>query len=383
MQNVRRRWLRAGRELLVFEKRTVLTVGGGLIDTIAVIHSDDIERMSLVNSQRAFLLLEEGRKTEAELISTHAGGGGVNTGVAFRRLGHAVQPLIKVGNDDRGKTLADVLTREGIDTGAMVRTDAAATGASVIVSSHERNAAIFTYRGANGLLKDGEFDWALTEKDIVYIASLSDDSADLFPKLVSEAAARGAFVAANPGIRQLSSRDEALRKALPKLSLLSINRFEAGALVAKLQAQFARKARRRSVPEGAPSLLRVGLSGNDFTMGLMAFASALLASGLKCLVVTDGHEGAYAAEGDTLYFCPSLPTEVVGTTGAGDAFSSTFAAFKSAGAPMQTALQMATLNAASVLHHADSQSGLLRLSGLEAAAEKHAAALKVETWPLD
>lgn len=365
-----------------FGKRTVLTVGGGLIDTIAVIQSEDIERMSLVNSKRAFLLLEEGRKTEAELISTHAGGGGVNTSVAFRRLGHAVEPLVKIGNDDRGRSLLEVLRREGIGDRAVVRTDAAATGASVIVSSHERNAAIFTYRGANALLKEGEFDWALAQKDIVYIASLSDASADLFPRLVGEASARGAFVAANPGIRQLLSRDEALLQALPKLSLLSVNRFEAGALVAKAQAQTARKAERKRLPEDVPSLLRVGLSGGDFKMGLIAFAETLLAMGLKCLVITDGQEGAYAADGKTLSFCPAVPTEVVGTTGAGDAFSATFAAFKSAGATTEEALRMATLNAASVLHYADSQSGLLTLDALQETAARRGSELKVQTWPI-
>jgi ribokinase len=367
---------------LSFEKRTVLTVGGGLIDTIAVIHSDDIERMSLINSQRAFLLLEEGRKTEAELISTHAGGGGVNTAVAFRRLGHVVQPLLKIGSDDRGRTLIDVLKREGIDTGAIVRTEKAATGASVIVSSHERNAAIFTYRGANALLKEDDVDWSLATKDIVYIASLSDQSADLFPKLVSEAAKRRAFVVANPGIRQLSSRDEALRKALPKLSVLSVNRFEAGALVPKLQTRMTAKRRRKRVPDNSPALLRVGLSGGDYTMGLMAFAEVLLESGLECLLVTDGHDGAYAAEAGVLTYCPVLPTEVVGTTGAGDAFSATFVAFKSAGVATTKALQLATLNAASVLGYADSQSGLLRFSELEQFAGIYAERLKTETWRL-
>ena len=42
-----------------------LTVGGAMIDTIAIIDSDHIERMSMLNAESSFLLLEEGRKTEA------------------------------------------------------------------------------------------------------------------------------------------------------------------------------------------------------------------------------------------------------------------------------------------------------------------------------
>ena len=41
-----------------------LTVGGAMIDTIAIIESERIERMSMLNADTSFLLLEEGRKTE-------------------------------------------------------------------------------------------------------------------------------------------------------------------------------------------------------------------------------------------------------------------------------------------------------------------------------
>ena len=49
----------------------ILTVGGAMIDTIAIIDSDRIERMTMLNADSSFLLLEEGRKTEAEEVSTH------------------------------------------------------------------------------------------------------------------------------------------------------------------------------------------------------------------------------------------------------------------------------------------------------------------------
>jgi len=57
-----------------------LSVGGAMIDTIAIIESERIERMSMLNAEASFLLLEEGRKTEALEVSTHCGGGAINTG---------------------------------------------------------------------------------------------------------------------------------------------------------------------------------------------------------------------------------------------------------------------------------------------------------------
>ena len=64
-----------------------LTIGGATIDTIAIIASDRIERMSMLNADSSFLLLKEGSKTEAAEVSTHTGGGAVNSAVGMSRLG--------------------------------------------------------------------------------------------------------------------------------------------------------------------------------------------------------------------------------------------------------------------------------------------------------
>ena len=81
----------------------ILTVGSAMIDTIAIIDSNRIERMSVLNADSSFLLLEEGRKTEAEEISTHPGGGAVNAAVAKARLEMDVSLLAKLGTDARAE----------------------------------------------------------------------------------------------------------------------------------------------------------------------------------------------------------------------------------------------------------------------------------------
>ena len=64
-----------------------LTIGSAMIDTIAIIESSRIERMTMLNADTSFLLLAEGRKTEAVEVSTHTGGGAINVAVAMARLG--------------------------------------------------------------------------------------------------------------------------------------------------------------------------------------------------------------------------------------------------------------------------------------------------------
>ena len=76
-----------------------LTIGGATVDTIAIIADDRIERMSMLNADSSFLLLEEGRKTEALEISTHVGGGAVNAAVAMARIGLDVSTLVKLGKE--------------------------------------------------------------------------------------------------------------------------------------------------------------------------------------------------------------------------------------------------------------------------------------------
>ena len=95
----------------------VLTVGGAMVDTIAVIESKRIERLTLHHADSSFLLLEEGRKTEAEDVSTHPGGGAVNAAVAMARLGLDVAVLAKVGKDSRAAAILARLAQEAQERG--------------------------------------------------------------------------------------------------------------------------------------------------------------------------------------------------------------------------------------------------------------------------
>ena len=362
-------------------RKRVLTVGGALIDTIALIDSDHIERMSMNNADAAYLLLQEGRKTEAALISTHPGGGAINAAVAFSRLGFEVASLVKIGRDPRGEAIEAALAYEKISRKFIVHTEEAATGASVLVSSHERNAAIFTFRGANSYLVESDIAPASFETDIVYITGLSNQSADVFPFIVNSASLGGAFITANPGIRQLTARGDDFQKTLSKLGLLSMNKQEASSFLPRLAAM-QQHAPKRAFPVDAPDLIRRGFSASGFDMGFRHFVEAFLNLGVACILVTDGREGAYAVDNSEIVYCPSLPVDVVGTAGAGDAFTATFTALFANGASLSDAMQYAATNASSVVQFADTQSGLLSRDALETEKRVKASLMKLQTWKL-
>ena len=360
----------------------VLTVGGAMIDTIAVIADERIERMTMRNAETSFLLLEDGRKNEAKDISTHCGGGAVNAAVSLARLGHDVAALVKVGQDARGETIVSRLSEEGVSTRFVRRDARAPTGASVIVSAHDRNAAIFTFRGANTLLEPRDLDGDAFAVDLVYVSSLSNESADCFPLIIEQAKAAGALVATNPGIRQLSARQSAFRDTIAKIDVLSFNRHEAETLVPWLVAQTSEGG---PLPdhqpgEDLPALARRGLTAGGFELSLTGFFAALHKLGPSWIVVTDGRDGAYVGGPSGILHCPAPPVTVIGTAGAGDAFSSTFAAYIARSATADEAVTAAVTNAASVITHLDTQTGLLGRTDLETRVAELRGRLKIRHW---
>jgi ribokinase len=360
----------------------ITTVGSALIDTIAVIPSERVERMTMRNAETSFLLIEEGQKNEAQEVSTHCGGGAVNTAVAMARLGNDVGALIKVGQDARAETIMARLAEEGVSTRYVVRDGRAPTGASVLISAHDRNAAIFTFRGANTLLEVTDLKKNAFAVDLVYVSGLSNESANCFPHIIEQAKAEGALVATNPGIRQLSSKQGDFRAILSKIDILAINKVEAGALIPWLINKYGEGGPELPVEKGSelPALAKIGLHGGGFSMSLLAFFRAMHEQGPKWVLVSDGKSGAYLGSPKGLIFCPAMQVKVAGTAGAGDALASTFSAMIAEGAAPEDALRSGVINSSSVITFVDTQSGLLRRPQLNEQLTKARMALPVRTW---
>jgi ribokinase len=94
-------------------------------------------------------------------------------------------------------------------------------------------------------------------------------------------------------------------------------------------------------------------------MGIAAYLRALAQLGPRHVVVTDGARGAFVGCAEGILYAPALASPVVGTAGAGDAFSATFSAYVAHGRPAETALRAAAINSAAVVARIDTQSGLL------------------------
>jgi sugar/nucleoside kinase (ribokinase family) len=346
-----------------FSQLNALTVGSATIDVIASVNDQDIERMTMHNATSSFLLLEEGRKIDVSSIKSSVGGGGTNSAVALSRLGYQTSVLVRVGKDLEGQKIRDILSSEKIDTSLMIEDCTLPTGQAIMVMSHVRNPTIFTNRGANTALCEDEIDPGhFQNQNLVYIASLSGNSAACLTKIARLATEAGAFVATNPGIRQITYWPGDIIEALSFIDLLSINAVEAEQLALTLLPKGQPTKDKKPSGDG-PVLLEKGLGGRSFEK----FVEAVLKVGPKIVLVTNGSEGAYAGTADGIRFHPAGKSEVSNTAGAGDAFATSFSAYAAAGQDIDICLKAATANALSVIGAPDTQSGLLRKDEIDKA----------------
>jgi ribokinase len=298
------------------------------------------------------------------------------------RLGLDVATLIKVGKDARAETILARLMDEGISTRWVVRDGRSPTGASVHIASHDRNAAIFTFRGANTLLEPQDLRGDAFAMDMIFVSGLSGRSADRLQSIVEQGKSNGALIVANPGVRQLSDRSGSLYQALASVDVLILNRNEANALVPALiklcgEEGAASTPKQKNWPHTARPL-----AGGGFEMGLVPFFRAITSLGPRFVVMTDGGAGAFVAAQDRLYFSPVIESEVKGTAGAGDAFGATFAAYLLIGRDVELALRAAAINAASVTKFVDTQSGLLTREQLAEHLDEVRQSLSTSNWQI-
>ena len=166
---------------------------------------------------------------------------------------------------------------------------------------------------------------------------------------------------------------------IAKIDILALNRHEAGALVPWLAgpAGDGGPSLDQRPGEQWPDLARRGFAAGGFELSLGGFFAGLTKLGPKWVVVTDGCDGAYVSAGEGFSHCPAPHVHVVGTAGAGDAFNSTFAAHIASSSPAEEVVLAAATNAASVISHLDTQTGLLGRTELQARIAEQREKLKL------
>jgi len=218
-------------------------------------------------------------------LATAAGGKGANQAVAAARLGAPVTFVARIGTDMFGEQAAASLAREGLDLRYLVRDPNTPSGVALIVVDAAGQNQIAVAPGANRALSPADVAAAQPALAAARVMLLQLE-VPLDTILAAARAGReaGLTVILNPAPAQ------PLPAALyPLVDYLTPNEHEAAALT--------------------------GAAGPE------AAAAALLARGVRAVVITLGAAGALVAAADGMRRVPGYAVQAVDTTAAGDAFN--------------------------------------------------------------
>lgn len=262
-------------------------------------------------------------------------GNASNAAVAFAKLGLKSGLVSNIGDDDRGRQILDSLHKSKVDTRFIhINPGKKSNYHYVLWYKDERTI----------LIKHEEYDYhwprfrIIDIPEWIYFSSISEHAIEYHDQMAawldSHPSVKLAF---QPGTFQIEAGVHRLRAIYKRSEILAVNREEA-----------------------------TTISGGNHA-DIHGLLDKLHELGPRIVVISDGHDGAYASDGSNRLKMPIYPDPKppYDRTGAGDAFTSTFVAAIMRGADIESALLWAPINSMSVVQKVGAQAGLLTDKELE------------------
>lgn len=233
------------------------------------------------------------------IFERNPGGAPANVLAAMAKLGARTAFIGKVGSDQFGSFLDECLSRNGIDTSGLKRSDTVNTTLAFVHLSETGDRSFSFYRnpGADMMLEESDIDWKMVADSRIFhfgSISMTDEPARSATfKALKVARESGAIVSYDPNLRPplWRSLDEAktrIKEGLNHSDILKISEEE----------------------------LEFITGEKDLVKG----TGLLAEKGPGFIMVTLGPKGAFCRLGDTTGKFNTYETKVVDTTGCGDAF---------------------------------------------------------------
>lgn len=233
---------------------------------------------------------------DARTLSPSPGGAPANLSVALARLGADIGFIGKVGIDEYGNYLIDLLKQEGVDTTHFVAEPGAPTMLAIVATPSKDKQDFILYNGANALLRVEELprDYIIAANFFIYgsvtLASESRQAALQAARWVKKA---GKHVIFDVNLRSLIwpdmlSAKHWIKKGVDTATILKLNGEELEFLTGETD------------PEAGSNLL--------------------LKQGIQLCCVSLGAEGVFFNNGTFKKHVPAFSVKVKNTTGSGDAF---------------------------------------------------------------
>lgn len=302
----------------------VVAMGSATVDQFADTDSELI-RIDTPTTHQKLIAFPLGSKILVKQLTLATGGGGTNCAVSLARLGLKTAYLGKIGDDGNGDFVVRTLAQEQVE---FIGPRQGQTGLSVILNSFAQDRTILAYKGANNDLQPEEIRPFKTRW--VYLSSMLERSFETITDLICRNDFRVAF---NPSNYQAEKGYKALAPLIDRVEILVMN-FEEACKFLGMEEK-TRPDPRQLLQEMAKLPPRI-------------------------FAITDGAEGVHVY--DREFYYRGLPTpdlKILETTGAGDAFASTFAAACMLGESTRDAIHLGMSNAESVLQYKGAKERLL------------------------
>ena len=284
-----------------------------------------------------------GSKLLIKELKVTTGGGGTNTAVSFSRLGNKTAYLGKIGNDENGNIILEVLKKEKIKFIGIKGKEQ--TGYSVILDSKAHDRTILTHKGCNNNLEFKEIKLSKLKTKWFYFSAMLETSFKTLEKLSEFANKNKINIAFNPSSYLAKKGTKYLRNILKNTTVLVLNKEEAASVVK-------------------------GKTTEDLLKNLTKY-------GPKITVITHGKNYVAAYDGNKFYKLRPHKMKVIESTGAGDAFASTFVSSLIKNKDIKTALKSGLINAESVISHHGAKNKLLKSTELNKLLKKKRINVKV------
>ena len=331
----------------------IITIGSATMDVFVECDEANIVSVCTKDNNAEFMSYPYGSKIDISTFASNVGGGGVNTACNFGNLGFDTSAIFKIGKDFYADGILSFFKDKNVKLENIVQNKDTSTGFSVILVSFQGDRTVLAHRGANANITEVDINFeAIKEADLIYIAPLNGDSNKVLEKIVDFAEKHDTKICFNAGTTSIKKGYEHLRGILDSAHVVVMN---------KEEASMATGIKVR------PDTKTEKFSQDVIHQDIKRMLEALKIKDYQVVVITDGSKGAYAYEGKKYYYCPTFPSEVISTLGAGDAFASTFCAtlFKN-NKDIGNALMYGSVKSASVVSKFGATDGLLTFEEIEA-----------------
>lgn len=256
-------------------------------------------------------------------------GNAANASVAIARLGLRSGLVANVGADQYGRDIIAALEKNKVDTRFVHINPGKKSNYHYVLWYKEERTILIKH-------EEYEYHWprfrVIDVPKWVYFSSISEHAVEYHDQMAEWFDAHPPVkLAFQPGTFQIEAGTKRLKRIYERAEVLAVNREEA-----------------------------TEISHGDHH-DINDLFDKLHALGPKIVLISDGHAGAYASDGERRYKMPIYPDPKppFERTGAGDAFTSTFVAALAKGADIQDALLWAPINSMSVVQKVGAQAGLL------------------------